>query len=87
MIRGQSEFKEIREYIENFNPEEFTSAPDLDFSLSNDERLLAAKKIKGRIKRRKMMVESFSRVLQHKETIQTMVTQEQIDKLLNRFSS
>jgi len=85
-MKRQPELEWVRKYIDNFHPEEFTSPADLDFGNSNEERLQVAKKIKGRIKRRKMMAESFAGSLRQERACQVMITQEQIDQLLTGFS-
>ncbi len=82
-----AEFEEIKRYIANFDPAEFSSAADLDVSFSTHDKLVRAARIKKRIKMKKQLARSFKAViLSADEPCPVMITQEEIDELLEKFS-
>jgi hypothetical protein len=82
----RSELAEIQDYIDNFDPKDFSSAADLDFDVCDSSRLAVAKRIKDRIKRKKEMAESFAISMRGVEAVQPMISQKQIDDLLASYS-
>ncbi|MFW8600817.1 hypothetical protein ACOHYD_04985 [Desulfobacterota bacterium M19] len=82
-----AELEEIKRYIANFNPAEFSSAASLDVSLSAQDKLVMAARIKKRIKMKKQLARSFKAViLTAGEPCPVMITQKEIDELLEKFS-
>ncbi len=81
------ENEEIKRYIANFNPADFSSVVGLEVALSTQDRLVRAARIKKRIKMKRQLARSFNAViLSAEKTCQVMITQEQIDELLEKFS-
>lgn len=78
---------ELTEFIDNFKPEEFSSASCPLADAANVElRLKQAAKIKGRLLRKKQMEETFLSALEAGLAAEESVTitQAQIDELLAR---
>lgn len=81
------ETEEIKRYIAGFNPADFSSVTGLEVTLSTQDRLVLAARIKRRIKMKRKLARSFNAViLSADETCQVMITQEQIDELLEKYS-
>ncbi|VAW40549.1 hypothetical protein MNBD_DELTA03-486 [hydrothermal vent metagenome] len=81
------ELDEIKRYIAGFNPAEFSSVADIDIALSAQDRLARAARIKKRIKMKRKLARSFKTVILNvDENCPVMITQEQIDELLEKFS-
>ncbi len=82
-----SELIEIQEYIDNFDPEEFSSRADRAIKTNDADRLSMAKRIRARIKRKKIMAASFSMsIKQDVAASKQMISQKQIDALLRIYS-
>ncbi len=81
------ELEEIKRYIASFNPAEFSSVAGLDVAFSTQDRLARAARIKKRIKMKRRLARSFNAIiLSADDTCQEMITQEQIDELLEKYS-
>ncbi len=82
-----AELDEIKRYIANFNPAEFSSVTGLDVMLSIQDRLVRAARIKKRIKMKRQLARSFKAIiLNADEPCPVMITQEEIDELLGKYS-
>ncbi len=82
-----AELEEIKRYITNFNPAEFSSVTGLDAVFSTQDRLVKAARIKKRIKMKRQLARSFKAVILNAEEVcPVMITQEEIDELLEKFS-
>ncbi len=82
-----AELEEIKRYIADFNPAEFSSVTELDVMSSTQDRLAAAARIKKRIRMKRQLARSFKAViLNAEETCPVMITQQQIDELLEKYS-
>jgi len=84
---SSAELEEIKRYIADFNPVEFSSVTGLDVTSSTQDKLVAAARIKKRIRMKKQLARSFKAViLNAEESCPVMITQKQIDELLEKFS-
>ncbi len=80
---AKSDLAEIQDYIDNFDPQEFSSATDLVFTVSDNDRLAFAQRIKARIERKRKMAASLAISNSNElKVVKPMITQSQIDKLL-----
>ncbi len=81
-----TELEEIKRYIANFNPTEFSSVAGLGVAFSTQDRLVRAARIKKRIKMKRQLLRSFNAIILNADEACQMITQEQIDELLEKYS-
>ena len=80
----KKELASINHFIDNFDPQEFTTGPGFLDSFDDDLHIIAAKKLKARLNRRRQMDQRFLSVdlFDEYDASDVMITQEIIDDLL-----
>lgn len=88
-MKYQKELIALREYIANFNPDEFTSSAD--FSVSprpTPEQLADLHRLKAKLKRKRQLAESVSSFLDTEANYaEVIITQDEIDALLEGWTA
>ena len=81
----QRELSGIESFINDFDPEEFSSDKADIKRLDENVKIENAKRFKARLQRKKRLKQKFSTIEFHNQydTTDVMITQEQIDALLN----
>jgi hypothetical protein len=85
MNNNNKELDLINDFIDNFNPDEFSSADSFEsVSVPNKKALNQARKIKARINRKNVMSDYFEQVIVTElvADVDVCITQDQIDALL-----
>ncbi len=85
MSNNNKEIDLINDFIDNFNPDEFSSSDNFKYaSTPNLKDIKRARKLKARINRKHRMKDFFEHVLETKIVVDTdvCISQEQIDALL-----
>ncbi len=81
----ESELSQINEYIESFNPDEFSTSSTIEiYNEPNQNHLNFVNRFKARSQRKKIMEESFVKAMESGDLDHSdiQITQEQIDALL-----
>jgi hypothetical protein len=88
-MKYKKELAAIQVYIDNFDPDEFTSSVKYDISLPpTPEKLADAHKLKAKFKRNRQIAESFQSMFANGVNSQEMIiTQEEVDALLEGWTA
>jgi hypothetical protein len=81
----QKELAIIRSYIDNFDPQEFTTAPGFAVGLATEMQIKSVQKLKARLHRRRRMEQRYLYGQFDYDDSDVLITQEKIDELLCKF--
>lgn len=87
-MRYQKELNALQEYIDNFDPEEFTSAPDAVHPAARTaEHMDQVRKLKARLHRKRQCADTFTLLVEKECTeTETIISQAEVDALLEGWS-
>lgn len=88
-MKYKKEVASLLVYIDNFDPAEFTSAPQDNFLLiPTPERLARAQKLKAKLVRNRQNAESFKELFANAtDSPDVTITQAEVDALLEEWTS
>lgn len=88
-MKYKKELTAIQVYIDNFDPDEFTSSVRYDVLLPpTPEKLADARKIKAKLKRNRQLAESFQLLFADGVNRSKMIiTQAEVDDLLEKWTA
>lgn len=83
----ERELTRINAFIDNFDPQEFTTETDQLTDVDKESRILSAGKIKIRMQKKRQIKQKFQAIefSDGYDDTDVLVSQEQIDELLNKF--
>ena len=88
-MKYKKELAAIHIYIDNFDPDEFTSSANYDVSLPpTPEKFAEVQKLKAKLKRNRQIAESFHSLFTSGTNCQEMIiTQNEVDALLEGWTA
>lgn len=87
-MKYKNELAALQVYIDNFDPEEFTTSGQFDISGPTPEKLADIQKLKAKLKRNRQIAESFQSLFANgKGHPEMIITQEDVDALLEGWKA
>jgi len=88
-MKYKKELAALLVYIDNFDPDEFTSSEQYNIALPpTPEKLVEVQRLKAKLKRNRQIAESFQMLYAHGTNRPEMIiTQEEVDALLEGWTA